>query len=139
MGQFLNYVVLTENRHIGRCISSFEGHDPETLFLQHLECFAHFDLGTLHVLVDELDEGFVGAAKVFSVGLHELGDDNFAVDEVDADLGLDNLADEAVKAFLDLFLVGAVDDLDMLDKVVEVEADEVDARVPFDPLTKSQI
>ena len=56
------------------------------------------------------------------------------MDNIDGYLGVDDLTDESVQAVIELLLVLARDDLDMLNEVREVKADEIDSWIFLHPL-----
>ena len=113
------------SRGLSYCIFSNKGDNKEALFSDLLESATHLNLGVVEVLVNKLEQGFVCAAKIVLVSFHELRHCELSVDHVDGDLRVDDLANEIVEALVELLLVFPRNNLDVLDEVGEVQADEV--------------
>ena len=56
------------------------------------------------------------------------------MDNIDGYLGVDDLTDECVQAVIEFLLVLARDDLDMLNEVRKVKANEIDPWIFLHPL-----
>ena len=113
------------SRGLSYCIFSNKGDNKEALFSDLLESATHLNLGVVEVLVNKLEQSFICAAKIVLVSFHELRHCELSVDHVDGDLRVDDLANEIVEALVELLLVFPRNNLDVLDEVGEVQADEV--------------
>ena len=108
--------------------------DPECLVNDLLHGLIELDLWIVKVLVDKLKCCLICPSKVVFVGFHELGHCKLSVQQANCDFCVDNLSNKVVQWLVKVILVFACDDLDVLDKVWEVQADEVNSRVALDPL-----
>ena len=88
-----------------------------------LQNLIHVEFRTIEIRVDELDNRLIGLSEVISVGCNRVGHCKYLTELIDLHFSIKYFSDEIVKRLAQMILVFTSYDIDVLDKVREIEAD----------------